>query len=154
MPIDNTVLWCGRLFSSSNSNTFSSPIRIHLIEKMSSYLSSQYLIEKDESYNRSLKRQRRESISSIADCLRDSDDTEISSIQSVSPQVQDEYFPCRPILRNKSISSCLSDGSILQPTYSIAGTGVAGRERSNTESRCLLKSRLMSTWGWFVPIDK
>ena len=115
---------------------------------------SQYLIEKSENYACGMKRQRHESTGSSADSLGDSDETEASSVQSISPQVQDVYFPCRPILRNKSISSCLSDGSILQPTFSVIGDGAINREKSNTESRCLFKSPFMSSWGWFVPIDK
>ena len=115
---------------------------------------SQYLNEKSENYACGMKRQRNESTGSSADTSRDTDETDASSVQSVSPQVQDVYYPCRPILRNKSISSCLSDGSILQPTFSVVGDGATCRPRSNTESRCLYKSPFMSSWGWFVPIDK
>ena len=120
---------------------------------MTSYFMNQFLNGKDEysdPTDRIMKRQRRESVSSNDSC-KDTD--ECSSVRSFSPQTQDEYFPCRPMTRTKSISTCLSDGSISLSTYSIISDVAIGNALSNTEIRPF-KSRLMTSWGWFVPIDK
>ena len=86
-----------------------------------------------------------------SDTQRDYEDA--SSLRSFSPQVE-IFYPCRPIQRNKSISSSLSDGSIHVSSFLVLDESEHVRDRGEMATRSYFKSRVMSSWGWFVPGDK
>lgn len=105
--------------------------------------------DRDENDGGGMKRMRLDSITSKDDSRKESDD--VSTTRSCSPEV-DVFFPSKPIPRNKSILSCLSAGSPEQTDFFMIQDPSAVKNYSTTRSQ--LKSRLMSSWGWFVPVDK
>ena len=117
---------------------------------MSSCHSLKLYSDRDENGGGGMKRMRLDSFTSKDDVSKESDD--VSTTRSCSPEV-DEFFPSRPIPRNKSILSCLSAGSPEQTDFSMIQDPSAVKNQYST-TRSQLKSRLMSTWGWFVPVDK
>jgi hypothetical protein len=86
-----------------------------------------------------------------SDVQKDFEDA--SSLRSFSPQVE-IFYPCRPIQRNKSISASLSDGSIHVSSFLVLDESDHVRDRGEMATRSYFKSRVMSSWGWFVPGDK
>ena len=118
---------------------------------MSSFLTSQYFSATNECCERHTKRKRLDSSSSDGEQEKDLD--EISSINSYSPQIED-FFPNRPIPRNKSIASCLARGVSIPLNFSPIDESSIRNNGRGSVTRSHVRSPLMACWGWFVPVDK
>ena len=120
-------------------------------DTMASFLTSQYFSATTDCCERHTKRKRLNSSCSDGDQHKDLD--EVSSINSYSPQIED-FFPNRPIPRNKSISSCLSRGVSIPLNFSPIDESYIRNNGRGSVTRSHVRSPLMACWGWFVPVDK